>query len=289
MAIHYTDVVLDGTTCGIGAFIGPEKQWIKRSDCKSNLFTNLASLESKIFAKGYDYHDVNICFIVNDKITGKHTININEATKESNHVYKVARFETINGVRFLHVYNLIENTSVQVTSIGYIDTKASGTHDPNKDPKFEYAKLKHLRTITWDTATQMVTHQEYGLTCYKNKYGVDLKIANTTGVIHLWAIGKVMDYNTLVKKKREDGTQIRCLPFLNGKDKYGSLYMFATCDEIDYNDTAVRTRIEQLSEMYLSLLNELYPTEEINYSPCQVIGKVIVDFEITVEEEKKEE
>lgn len=274
MTMHTTNASLDGATNGIAAFIRSRNGYLKRSD-GSILFPNFRSLEARLFRDSIDYHDVALSFIIIDKVVGKAVISFNDAIKTDNG-WKVARYESIYGNTFLHVYNITECSSDEVTNIGYIVTKESGKHDANKDPKFEYKKLKTIRTMAWETAAKMCNFQCYGGSLHRTKQGFEVKLDNTSAVIHVWANSKLMDYNTNVKKARElDGNQDRCLPFTPGMDKYGTLYIFATCEEFDYNDSFTRQAIDRFEEEFMLYINDLYPDMNAVYKPCQFAGKVI--------------
>jgi len=281
MSMHFTNVTLDGIYNGIAALIRSKNEWVQRGDVKSNLFTNFEAIEARIIRDEFDYHDISFYFIITDRITGKVSISINEAIKTEDG-WKITRNEEIYGQPFLHIYNITESKAIQVANIGYICTKDSGTHDPGKDPKFEYAKLKNLRYMVFNAAAEMTKFQCYGLSMEKFRSGFKLNISGTTASINIWTIGKLMDYNTDVKKEREANKklQLRCLPFLNGQDKYGTLYIFTTCQESEFNDSYVRTRIDQIEEVLMMFLSDANPDKDARYIPCEFQNKVNLSEEV---------
>lgn len=282
--MHTTQVVLDGITNGIAAYISSRGQYIKRSDGKGYLFSNFDTLEARLFRESdLEYHDIQFCFVVNDKVTGKSQISLNEAIKTETG-YKVSRWEKIFGQDYIHVYDIITQATYQVTNVGYITTKMTNAHDPNHDAKFEYQKLKDLRAMVTKAVEKMSVYQCYGMSVKKNKFGTDIRIDNTTAHIHIWTNGKLMDYNTSIIKMKEGGNvELRCLPFIKDKekyDKYGSLYMFITCEESDAQCNTTRTRVDQIQESLMMYMQDLYPDLDIQYTSCPFTGKILLSKEV---------
>ena len=277
--MHSTKCELDGVFNGIGAFIRSRNDWLKLSDGKHNLFTNFKALNGRLAKEHIDYHDVIFRFIIQDKVTGKHTLNYDEAVSVDGG-WKISRYETIFGYKFLHIYDIKESVKDQVVDINYISSKAAGTHDPNKDPKFEYKKLKDIRKIINECMSSLTSYQIYGCSVSSTKYGLEIKLDKSSASIHIWTNAKVMDYNTEVKKHRDaDSTNTtRCLQYLKDQDKYGTLYMFATCDENDCQDAYTLGIIEKFKNEFLTLLQEKHPDEDIRYLPCQINGKIILNL-----------
>ena len=282
--MHITQVTLDGVTNGIAAYIRSRNNWIKRSDGKGYLFSNFDTLEARLFREpDLEYHDIQFFFVIVDKITGKSQISLNEAIATDNG-WKVTRWEKIMNQNYLHIYDITSVASYQVTNVGYITTKSTGTHDPNRDPKFEYQKLKDLRTKINTAVEKMSVYQCYSMSVKKNKFGIDIKIDNTTAHIHIWTVAKLMDYNTAINKLRDDNTfELRCLPFMKDKekyDKYGTLYIFVTCEESDSQCNYTRTKADQLEESLLAFLQDLYPDDNFDYAPCSYVGKILLTKEV---------
>ena len=285
--MYSSKATLDGVTNGIGAYIRSRNSWVKRSDGKTNLFTNFRALEAQIFKERLEYHDVSFCFVIQDKVTGKATISLNEAVK-TEAGWQIARWETIYGQNYLHIYDITEVDLQQVINAGYISTKAADTHDPNRDPKYEYDKLKHIRSMVNKAAAELAKYQIYGVSLYKTKNGLDCKLDNTSATIHIWSNSKLMDYNTAIKQYREE-TQtteiIRCLPY-SKVDKYGTLYMFATCDQFDSQDNYTVTAINKFEEELIAMMQEMNQDAEVNYISCQFIGKVILNEKLPTTKEE---
>ena len=277
---------LDGEENGIRAFIRSRNSYIKRSDGKSTLFPNFTCINARLFREqDLDYHDVKFEFVVQDKFQGEVVLQMNESVFDNtDNCWKVYRYENIMGNTYHHVYMLKEIETYVVTNIGYIVSKVNGTHDPNHDPKFEYAKLKTLRKQVNDALTKMINVPGYGLSWGKSNFGLNVGIDNTTAHLQIWTNGKLMDYNTDIKKHR-DSTNIidyRCLPFLKDKDKYGSLYMFITTEASDAQCTYTRTRADQAEENLILYLQDLYPNEDFQYIPCPYKGDIIISEEVDV-------
>lgn len=282
--MHSTNAVLDGVSNGIGAYIRSRNGWLKRSDGKTNLFTNFKSLEARLFREKLDYHDVAFCFIIQDPVVGKATISLNDAIKTDTG-WKVSRWETIYGQQFLHIYDISEIEHEQTTVIGYISSNEAGTHDPNKDPAYEYGKLKKLRHMAYDAVYDLAKFPVYGISVEKSKQGLEVKLDNTSAIIHIWINSKLMDYNTAVKKLREESSEnnTRCLPYTKDMDKYGTLYIFATCDESDVNDSYTNTEVEKLISELIALMQENNPKADVKYISCQYNGKVLLNHSIIKE------
>lgn len=286
MSIYYSDIVLDGINNGIGAFIRSTNKWLVNN--KSNMFPNMKTLNSQLFRMGVDYHDVNIYFLLNDKVTGKATILIGEAVKTGENTWQIARKdEEINGVNFLHIYKLTETCHEVLVKIAYLSNKDSNTHDPNKDPKYEYAKHRKLRSMSNNIINTMAGYQQFGLSVIKTRYGSDVYIDNSSAVIHVWTLAKLMDYNTDIKKMRSEdkNSTDRCLPFTPGNDKYGSLYVFATCDENDFaedaeNYNSTMGKILSFMHFYITMLQERYPDSEFKLTDTEFGGKVYLLKEV---------
>ena len=202
MMMHTTKVTLDGYKNGIAAYVRSKNGYIKRSDEKSNLFSNFKSLEARLFREGLQYHDVSFCFIIHDIAVGKAVINLNEALKTENG-WKVSRYESIYGNTFLHIYDITEIANDQVVDICYITTKESGTHDKDKDPRYEYSKKRKLKDMCITVAKELASYQSYGCSIVNTKRGTDIKLNNTSAVMHIWSNNKLIDYNSDIKKIRE--------------------------------------------------------------------------------------
>ena len=277
-----TTAILDGVTSGISCYIKSTKQWLKRNDGKSTLFPNFTVLNAKLFKQAdIDYHDVEFYFMIEDKVSCRQQIAMHEVVHIDDE-WRASRYEDIFGVKYLHIYHMVETQNYAVANIGYIDCRMNGVHDPNKDPIFEYSKLKTLRNQVKDTLEELAKYPTYGISIRKNKFGIDASIDNTTAHINIWTNSKLMDYNTNIKKSREDAGGIiecRCLPFLKDKDKYGTLYMFTSMDESDIQDTATRTKIDSLQESFILYLQDLYPDEKFSYVPCPFVGRIILSKE----------
>ena len=279
--MYSTTATLDGQSCGIAAYSRSKNGWISRSDGRTNLFTNFKSLDAMIIKEGLDYHDVFFYFIIQDKITGKATLSLADSMKVADGEWKCFKEEEIYGTKYLHVYNISEKTGAQVSHVGYISTKRAGTHGPNNDAKFEYQKLKETRNMIYEAANSLAMFQSYGCSVNKIPSGIDVIIDNTTARIHIWTLGKLMDYNTDIKKSREgsnsDIIQDRCLPFTPGMDKYGAMYMFATLDESDFNDDYIKSKIDMIEECLIIQLQDMYPNDDVRYQACQYTGKVMLN------------
>lgn len=286
-----TTNLLDGVKNGVAAYIKSRKEWIKRSDGKNVYFPNFEALEARLFREQeLDYHDVEFYFLINElhpvysQQYGSKTImlKLNDAVK-TEFGWRICRYEDIMGQQYLHVYVLQEVNNYTVTNIGYIDCRMNGLHDENHDARFEYKKLKTIRNMVLDALKGMSEYQCYGITLKKSLFGIDVVLDNTTAHIHIWQNSRLMDYNTEIKKGREAGSvDYRCLPFLKDKDKYGTLYIFATTEESDYQCNHTRTRIDQIEENLMLYLDDLYPDEKFKYVPCPFMGKILLSKEVDI-------
>lgn len=279
--MHFSDVQLDGVVNGIGAFITSRNEFIKRDGSRSSLFANFKSLEGRLKREGVEYHDIKFCFLIHDKVAGKVSIPLSDCIRIEGG-WKAAREEEICDVKFLHIYNIYEQESMIVESIGYITTIDSGTHDINKESKYEYVKLRNLRKMTSTALNDLASFQCYALNVKRSPLGIDIELEGTTAVFHMWQIGKLMDYNTAIKKRREldKNNPERCLPFTNGMDKYGTLYLFSTVDRSEAHSPFIKERIDNFIAIYISYLKELYPDKNIEYSSCEFNGEVIISEEV---------
>ena len=287
--VKITNVTLDGVTNGIAAFVRSKNIWIKRSDNKGYLFPNFDTLEARLYREeDLEYHDIQFFFVIVDKDLmkvdpkmGKSQISINDALKTETG-WKVTRVERKLSTDYIRIYNITEINSYQVVNINYITTKDSNTHDPNHKAEFEYQKLKNLRSMVKTTIEKLAAFQCYGLSIKKNKFGMDIKLDNTTAHIHIWTNAHLMDYNTAVKKIRQDkdASELRCLPFLKDQDKYGSMYMFITCEESDIDSTFTKNRINQIVSVFNTYINDLYPDCDVQINPCPWTGKITLTKEV---------
>lgn len=281
--MYSTECTLDGISSGIGAFIRSRKEWLQRSDKRGNLFTNFKALEGRLSREHLDYHDVIIQLIIHDKITGKVTLDFAEAVKNGDQ-WIVNRYEQIYGQTFLHIYKISEITRDQVVDILYISSKKADTHlntkNQDKDAQFEYKKLHDLRKRIINSVKEFVSYQKYGYSLVRDNYGLAIHLDDSSAVVHIWSNSRLMDYNTEVKKHRNDDPddKTRCLPFVKNKDKYGTIYMFITCDESDSSDPYTQTVIDKFKEELITSLQEKYPEEEISYLPCPFQGKVLLNL-----------
>lgn len=282
--------VLDGVKNGVAAYIKSRKQWVKRSDGKNAYFPNFETLEARLFREqDLDYHDVEFYFLVNElhplysQQYGQKTVSLrlNEAVK-TDFGWRVCRYEDIMGTEYLHVYILQEDINYTVTNIGYIDCRMNGIHDDNHDARFEYKKLKTIRGMVMDALKGMTEYQCYGATLKKSNYGIDLCLDHTTAHIHIWQNSRLMDYNTDIKRCRNNGSNDRCLPFLKDKDKYGTMYMFVTTEDSDCQCSDTRTKVDQFQENFMLYLDDLYPDEKFKYVPCPFMGKIQLSKEVDI-------
>ena len=290
MMIQTTNI-LDGIKNGIAAYIHSRKTWVKRSDGRNCFFPNFATLEARLFREqDLDYHDVSFYFLINEINPALVNIqkapirlSLNEAVKTETG-WRISRYEQVFNQQILHIYNLVEEETYVVTNIGYIDSVLNGDHDEAHDARYEYRKLKNLVTMVNDAVTQMAQFQCYGMSISKSKFGMDIKLDNTTAHLHIWKNSRLMDYNTEIKKMRDQNisNEYRCLPFLKDKDKYGTLYMFVTIEDSDSQCTYTRTRADQVEENLMLYLTDLYPDKKFNYVPCPFMGKIIISKEVDI-------
>lgn len=292
MSMFQTTTILDGTKNGIAAYIKSRKQWIKRSDGRNAFFPNFETLEARLFREqDLNYHDVEFYFLINElpliltKVYPQPKVPITFRLSDAVRCdigWKICRYEVINGITYLHVYILQEVNNHVVTNIGYIDCRMNGVHDDNHDARFEYKKLKTIRSMVTDAITNLAEVQGYGVTVKKSNFGIDAVVDHTTAHIHIWQNSRLMDYNTEIKKMRTDqeANDYRCLPFLKDKDKYGTMYMFITCEDSDSQCNYTRTRADQVQENFMLYLQDLYPDEKFIYVPCKFMGKIILSREV---------
>lgn len=285
MQEYYTNVTLDGVSNGIGAFVkslGEKGEYIKRPDKKSSLFTNFSALEAKLFEDGIHYHDVSFCFMIHDPVIGKVSIPLSECRK-ADFGWKAAREEMQCGVKFIHIYNIYESKVDVVTAIGYIGNADSGKHDSNNESKFEYAKLKKIREYVTNVLYSIASFRLNGISITKSKQGLKVIIDNTTINLHVWTNSKLMDYNTQIKKRREEKeetTKLRCLPFKKDKDKYGTLYIFYTVDksfDLKDDNSSAWNKIELFHQIFMSELKNV--DDNVTWEGVEFEGEVILSEE----------
>lgn len=286
--MHSNKYVLDGVKNGIGAFIRSRKAWIKGNDGKSELFTNFRTLNARLKREPeLDYHDVSFWFRISDPVTGDVVISLNEALKVDYGWRVIRKNENIHGMIFDHVYCIEETEFEVVTNLGYITDIHTGESGDGSD-KFRYSKLKNIRSSVIEAAKGLCEINMYAVSNISTPYGTDLRIDNTTATIHIWQISKQMNYNTNITKSRENDTAInngfgikkRVLPYLKEADKYGSLYIFSTCERSDLNDPVTNTKIEQIMSILISYANDLYPEKQIKFDPVEFHGILKYEKEV---------
>lgn len=260
--------VLDGINSGMVAWIRNEGHFLENNG--KTLFKNYKILESTLIAKGYTPLDYDILFLIEDgPLHARININSSRFNPET-HLWEGYPFD-VNG-RQGHYYNklLLKEVYVDnVSCIGYIQYNESDAEYTDK--KQIYKKQKKIQTIVQECASVLATYPHYGIFVNTDEYdNFCINLVGSTAKVHICTNQFVMNFND---KRRK--SNLRCLPFIKGKNKYGTLYVYASIDENERDE--IKTRAYNLIDALVLYMDQCFPELEIKFE--DVIFKGYIEIQ----------
>lgn len=268
--------MLDGAKSGVAAWLPLEGKYLEKPR-GGYLFKNIEILKSILFSKGYTNRlSYDIVFIINeDAFTSMKfsidSLRFNPGTK----CWEGFPFE-YNGSReggfyFAKPFQIKESYVDNVSSIGYIEY-----NDSNKqvqDRKENYTKQNNLLNIVKEASNVLSTYPHYGIYTEEDENNnFCIRLVDSTARIHICTNNFVMDFNNNRRK-----FNLRCLPFIKDKNKYGTLYCYATVDESEKDE--IKIRAYNIIDVIICYIDQCFPELEIHFDDVIYKGYIEIKRE----------